>query len=69
MGYAHVSHKLRKLAQRENFLPEEGDIKLLAEVITLNKKGENIGIFTQDKDFTLFANPLKEKFGIDIFGF
>lgn len=62
-----VSHKLRKLSQREYMLPEEGDITLLAEVIQINKTGKNLGIYSFDHDFVDFTKPLKEEFGVDIF--
>jgi hypothetical protein len=60
-----ISKKLRKLAQREGLLPEEGDMRLLAEVIAL---GDNTGILTEDKDFTQFIGPIYEKFNIEIYG-
>ena len=63
----NVSKKLRKLAQRVNFMPEEGDINLLAEVITLNKNGENVSILSQDKDFTEFSKPIFDEWKIKIF--
>jgi hypothetical protein len=63
-----ISKKLRKLSQRECFLPEEGDMRFLSEVIMLNKDSDKeIGILTKDKDFTEFAKALKEEFSIKIY--
>lgn len=62
-----VSHKLRKLSQREYMLPEEGDITLLAEVIQINKQGKNLGIYSFDHDFIDFTKPIKEEFGVNIY--
>jgi hypothetical protein len=63
-----VSHKLRKLAQRESMLPEEGDLKLLAEVIEINKTSDKeVAILTGDKDFTEFASGIKKEFGIEVY--
>ena len=61
-----VSYKLKKLAQRESMLPEEGDMRLLAEVIALNDEKEH-GILSSDQDFTSFAGPIYDEFGIKIF--
>lgn len=61
-----ISKKLRKLSQRECFLPEEGDMKLLTEAITLQKSGQKVGIITKDKDFTEFGKAINEKFEIKI---
>ncbi|MCF7860891.1 hypothetical protein K9M79_01505 [Candidatus Woesearchaeota archaeon] len=60
----YVSHKLRKLAQRESMLPEEGDILLLAECATI---GGDIGILSLDKDFTNFTEPIMDNFKIKIY--
>ena len=46
-----LSSKLRKIAQRENLLPEEGDLKLMAEADASAKTGLNVKIITKDKDF------------------
>jgi len=62
-----ISKKLRKLSQRECFLPEEGDMKLLAEAISLQKTGQKVGIITKDKDFVEFAKPLFEEFGVKVY--
>lgn len=61
-----MSQKLRKLAQRVDLLPEEGDIRLLAEAIMLNKAGTPVSICSQDKDFLYFAQPIADTFSIDI---
>lgn len=68
-----LSHKLRKLAQREVMLPEFGDRKLLAEVAQLRdsfyaEKGLDIGILTLDRDFIAFSVPIFERFGVRIYG-
>lgn len=62
-----VSHKLRKLAHRTCLLPEEGDMNLLKEAITLKQTGKNVGILTQDKDFTIFAGCIYEEFGVEVY--
>jgi len=68
IGRLYVSHKLRKLAQREDLLPERGDMGLLSEVITLRDNGSSIdGLMSLDKDFTMFSGDIKERFGIDVF--
>jgi hypothetical protein len=65
----YVSQKLRKLSQRESMLPEEGDIKLLAECMVIKENTKkDIGILTKDKDFTEFASEIKTKFGVEIIG-
>lgn len=61
-----ISHKLRKIAQREGMLPEKGDIKLLAEVITLNQGNEH-GILTRDRDLTMFAREIYDRWGVKVF--
>ena len=64
----YVSHKLRKLSQRDSLMPEEGDMKLLAEVIELNKTSEKeVGILTEDKDFVEFVGGIEEGFGVEVF--
>jgi hypothetical protein len=63
----YVSHKLRKLAQRSSLMPEEGDMELLNEAITLKQTGKNVGILTQDKDFTIFAGCIYEEFGVEVY--
>jgi hypothetical protein len=63
-----ISHKLRKLAQRESLLPEMGDMKLLAEAITMQEGlGEKVTIVSDDKDFTIFAQAIKDNFDITIY--
>ena len=61
-----LSHKLRKLAQREGMMPEDGDLRLLAEVITLNEN-RDMGLLSQDKDFTNFVGPIKKAFSVEIY--
>jgi hypothetical protein len=60
----YISHKLRKLAQRNSMLPEEGDIELLAEVLEL---GKDYSILTNDKDFKIFRKQIEKEFGIQIY--
>lgn len=62
-----ISKKLRKIAQRENLLPEIGDMQLLKEVIELSKTNEKIGILSMDKDFTYFTKEIEDRFNIKIF--
>jgi hypothetical protein len=62
-----LSHKLRKLAQREGMAPEDGDLRLLAEVIALNEN-RGMGLLSQDKDFTNFVGPIKKAFSVEIYG-
>ncbi|MDD4353194.1 MAG: hypothetical protein PHN56_01915 [Candidatus Nanoarchaeia archaeon] len=63
-----ISHKLRKLAQRESLLPERGDMKLLAEAITMQEGlGDKVTIVSDDKDFTIFAQAIKDNFNIIIY--
>jgi len=61
-----ISYRLRKLAQRKNLLPEKGDLKLLAECITLSKDTE-VSILSKDKDLTLFAGEIFKNFGIKVY--
>lgn len=56
-----LSHKLRRLARRENLLPEEGDIEFLAECISLK-----LDIYSLDSDFQYFADDIEKEFGIRI---
>lgn len=63
-----VSHKLRKLAQREDLLPERGDMRLLSEAIALRENGDGIdGIISLDKDFTMFSEDIKDRFGVEVY--
>ena len=62
-----LSHKLRKLAQREGMMPEDGDLRLLAEVIALNEN-RDMGLLSHDKDFTNFVGPIKKAFSVEIYG-
>ncbi len=62
-----LSHKLRKLAQREGMMPEDGDLRLLAEVIALNEN-RDMGLLSQDRDFTNFVGPIKKAFSVEIYG-
>ena len=61
-----VSHKLRKLAQRVDLLPEHGDMQLLAEAIALTRAGSPVAICSQDKDFTYFSQDIYETFSVEI---
>jgi uncharacterized LabA/DUF88 family protein len=61
-----VSHKLRKLAQRVDLLPEEGDMRLLAEAIALSQAGATAAICSQDKDFLVFSQEIRDTFSIDV---
>ena len=64
----YVTYKLRKLAQREDLYPEEGDMNLLAEAILINKeKEENYSICSKDKDFTEFSGNIEKEFGVKIY--
>jgi len=60
-----LSKKLRKLAQRPFLLPEEGDVNLIAEVMSLSEK-ENCAIMTMDSDFISFSGNLKRELGVKI---
>ncbi len=67
-SHYYVSHKLRKLAQREDLLPERGDMGLLSEVISLRENGVDVdGIISLDKDFTVFSGDIYDKFGIKVY--
>jgi hypothetical protein len=56
-----LSHKLRRLARRENLLPEQGDMEFLAECIELN-----LDLYSLDADFQYFANDIEQEFGIRV---
>lgn len=58
-----MSKKLRKLAQRPELLPEEGDMKLLAEAKELEAS-----ILSNDKDFVNFSSEIFEEFGVEVWG-
>jgi len=63
-----VSHRLRKLAQREGLLPEEGDMRLLSEIMAMRENGERVdGILSLDKDLTLFSGDILDEFGIEVY--
>jgi len=66
LNHKSISHKLRKLAQREGLLPEEGDMRLLAETISLSKD-QDVGLLSEDKDFTHFVGPIKERFDVEVY--
>ncbi len=61
-----VSHKLRKLAQRVDLLPEQGDMQLLAEAIALADAGSPVAICSQDKDFLFFSQDIYDTFSVEI---
>jgi len=61
-----VSHKLRKLAHRDGLQPENGDMRLLAEAIALSAREGAVAICSQDKDFTVFAGDIHDRFGITV---
>lgn len=63
----YVSHKLRKLAHRSSLLPEDGDIRLLAETIALNGPQGGYGILSSDKDFIKFKAPISSRFNVRVF--
>ena len=68
MEHYFVSHRLRKLAQREGLLPEEGDMRLLSEVLKMRENGERVdGILSLDKDFTIFSRDILDEFGVEVF--
>lgn len=63
-----ISHRLRKLAQRVDMLPEQGDLELLAEVVTLQgEQGRDVGLVSLDKDFTLFSSDIEDAFGVRVY--
>ncbi len=62
-----LSKKLKKLADREGLLPEQGDLKLLCDAIELKKNNPNIAILSNDKDLYLFNEQLEKEFGIRVY--
>lgn len=60
-----LSHKLKKLSERDTLLPEDGDLRLLAEAISLSKT-RKVAILTRDADFLEFQKPIRERFGIEV---
>jgi hypothetical protein len=63
-----LSHKLRRLSRRINFLPEHGDIQLLVEAIALSRTThEEIALLSKDSDFQYFADDIFNKWGIKVF--
>ncbi len=49
-------------------MPEDGDLRLLAEVIALNEN-RDMGLLSQDKDFTNFVGLIKKAFSVEIYGY
>jgi hypothetical protein len=65
---ADRSFSIKKLVQREGYLPELNDRKLLSEAISVMKKtGKEVGILTYDSDFTTFARDIYERFKIKVY--
>ena len=60
-----MSDKLEKLSHRDTLLPEDGDLNLLAEAITLSKD-RTVAILSRDEDFWAFQGPIRGRFGIEI---
>lgn len=59
--------KKRKIFQRKQNLPEQGDILLLSHAIELDKKIENrVAVFSRDKDFTTFNGEIASILNIDV---
>lgn len=63
IGWGVVSKKLKKMAQRTSMLPEEGDMRLLSEVISM----DNVSIITNDIDFYGFTSQIYDEFKIKVF--
>ena len=62
-----ATRKLRKLAQREFFLPEHKDLELFNNVLELKeKKNKPVFIYTSDDDFTQFKREIYRAFGVKI---
>ncbi len=63
----NLRQKRDKLSQRLNNLPEETDRKLLAQAIESNRSHHSdVYIFSNDGDFTEFANDIQTEFNIQI---
>jgi len=59
---------IKKLVQREGYLPEVNDRKLLSEAIWIQKNTDKqVGILSGDKDFTSFAGDIYKRFKIKIY--
>ena len=59
-----LSDKLAKLSHRDTLLPEDGDLRLLAEAVALKER--NVAIMSNDADFLRFQGVIREQFGIEI---
>lgn len=66
LGNDRISYKLRKLAQREDLLPETGDMDLLAEAVELGGELE-VAILTRDKDFIVFSREIFRNFNVKVY--
>lgn len=67
LGNRKLSKKLKKLADREGLLPEEGDLKLLCDAIQLRKLNPNVAILSNDKDLYMFNKKIEEEFQIRVY--
>ncbi|MDA3780567.1 MAG: hypothetical protein PF487_10175 [Bacteroidales bacterium] len=67
IGHSKLSHKLKKLTQREGLLPERADMELLAEAIELKKTNPNVCILSNDKDLYLFNYEIEKEFKIRVY--
>lgn len=62
-----LSKKLKKLSDREGLLPEQGDLRLLADAIEIKKNNPNVAILSNDKDLYLFNQQIEKEFGIRVY--
>lgn len=58
--------KLRILKQRKRLLPEDSDIKILSEAISLKKSSNSLFFVSLDEDFCEFSKEIKEEFGLKV---
>jgi hypothetical protein len=61
-----LSQKLRKLSFRNELLPEEGDMKLIADAIKLRNKGFDVCIYSNDRDLWHFSSEIEKEFSIKV---
>lgn len=64
-----LRQKLRKIAQRTCLLPEEGDLRLLADLMALNTSNQNdsYALLTDDTDFKHFSTAIRDELGVQVY--
>lgn len=58
--------KLKKNKGRKGLMPEDSDMSILSEAMTLKSNNADLHFISKDGDFTCFANEIENRFGVKI---